>query len=206
MSTMFKMPLRETPRELTAADLYRMRVGRAYYGTCVDDIPARCKHKKVLRTFLKNIVTNVDQGRGLFFYGGYGTGKTSCGTIILKNVVARRGTALMIRAEEIQTAVIEKTRFDDSQTLWDRMMGVDCLLVDDLTRAHVKEWGKSKIEGLIRRRVEERRSVILTVNIAETQLEQFTKRNRSMIEALREVCEIVPVAGVNWRAKIEGER
>lgn len=197
---MFKMPLREIPRELAPIDMHRMRLGRAFWATCLDDIPAKCPHKKRVAAFVKDIVRRVHLGHGFLFYGNYGTGKTSCGTIIMKNIVARRGTALMVRAGDISAAAIERTRFDDSQTLWERMEGVDCLLIDDIAREHVKDWGKSKLEGLIRRRVEERRSVILTTNVS---VERFAKRYRAIIEACREVCEFVAVEGVDWRSKVE---
>lgn len=205
MTGMFKMPLRETPRELAAIDMYRARLGRAFWGTHLDEIPDRCAHKKPIRRFLRDIVRRIDLGHGFVFYGDYGTGKTSCGTIILKNVVARRGTALMIRADEITAAAIERTRFDDAQTLWERMEGVDCLLIDDIAREHVKEWAQSKLEGLVRKRIEERRSTILTTN-AKISGERFLRRYRAIIEACREVCEFVPVEGVNWRTKLEQTR
>jgi len=186
----------ERIRSLDASDMLRARIGRAYWGTSFDLIPENLAHRNPLGAFIRNLHEHHANGDGLLMFGDYGTGKTSAGVLVLKETMARGGTALMIPAERISSAVIEKTTFDGEEDMWERMQDVDVLLLDDLRREHVKDFGKSVIESLIRRRYDQRLSTLVSTN---ADMDELVRRYEASMAALGEKCQPIPFEGINWR-------
>jgi len=186
----------ERIRSLDAEDMLRARIGRAYWGTSMAKIPDNLRHKKPLKEFVDNVHIHHAAGEGLLMFGDYGTGKTSGAVLVLKEVISRGGTSLMIPAERISSAVIEKTTFDGEETLWERMQEVDVLLLDDLRREHVKDFGRSVIESLIRRRYDERLPTLVSTN---ADMEELVRRYEASMAALGERCQPISFEGINWR-------
>jgi len=186
----------ERIRSLDAADMLRARIGRAYWATSFDKIPRKLEHRVPLGEFIKNVHEHHEAGEGLLMFGDYGSGKTSGGVLILKEVIARGGTALMTPSERISSAVIEKTTFDGEETIWERMQDVDMLLIDDLRREHVKDFGRSVIESLIRRRYDQRLPTLVTTN---ADMDELVRRYEAAMAALGERCQPILFDGVNWR-------
>lgn len=183
-------------RDLDVADMLRMRVGRDFWDTRLSAIPDCATHKKHVVEFVQTLHLQVAEGRSLILCGNYGAGKTGCGVLVLKECVARGGRALMVKAEELTSAVIESTPFDQDQSLWDRARTVDVLLLDDLRREHVKDFGKSIIESLIRRRADEALTTVITTNASTRELKE---RYEAATEVLRKCGRLVMCAGVDWR-------
>lgn len=185
-------------RALDPEDMFRARIGRAYWQTSFKKIPDNCPHKTDLGAYIENVHEHHERGQGLLLTGDFGTGKTSAGVLILKEAISRGGSALMMPSERISSAVVENTEFDEDETLWERMQSVDVLLLDDLRREHVKDFGKSVIESLIRRRYDQRLPTIVTTN---ADVEDLVKKYRAAMEALSEKCPPVEFGGFNWRTQ-----
>jgi DNA replication protein DnaC len=183
-------------RHLDEEDMVRMRIGRDFWSTQFDLIPNEATHKEAVGSFIKLLHKRVGNGDSLLLCGDYGCGKTGCGVLILKECAARGGRGLMIRAEEIQSAVVEKTPFDSVSTLWDRMRMVDVLLLDDLRREHVRDFGKSVIESLIRRRSDDKLTTIITTNASPSEL---SVRYEAAVQVLKKCGELVLCDGVDFR-------
>lgn len=193
-----RWPLSPTrTRELDEDDMVRMRVGRDFWNTQLALIPEDLPHKNAVAEFILNLHLHTANGDSLVLCGDYGAGKTSCGVLILKECVTRGGRALMICAEEIQSAVIDNTVFDDDQTLWERMRMVDVLLIDDLRREHVKDFGRSVIESLIRRRSDNRLTTVVTTNATPSEL---SDKYEAAVQVLKKSGTLVLCDGIDWRA------
>jgi len=186
----------ERIRSLDAEDMLRARIGRAYWDTSFDRIPHNLEHRVPLGEFIRNLHEHHANGDGLLMFGDYSSGKTSGGVLVLKEALARGGTALMIPAERISSAVIEKTTFDGEEDLWERMQDVDVLLLDDLRREHVKDFGKSVIESLIRRRYDQRLSTLVSTN---ADMDELVSRYEASMAALGERCRPILFKGIDWR-------
>lgn len=197
---MLRIPLsKKRRRALTPEDMLDMHVGEIYWSTSFEKIPDKASHKQFMRRYLDEIVENTRLGRGLILNGPYGSGKTGSGVLVLKEVRARGGSSLMVSASEIPSAIIEKTRYDEDYSLYERMIGVDALLIDDLRREHVKDWGKSAIESVIRKRYDDNRLVIITTNSSDK--DELKTAYAAAMQALRERCRLVDISGVNFRSK-----
>lgn len=194
----FRVPLTsQRLRLLDVDDMERMRVGRKHWGVRFDDIPDECSYKKELRDFIADLKKNIDGGNGLVFHGEYGRGKTGAAVLIMKEVVARGGSALLLGVDEVQQAVITRAPFDEETTLIDRANEVDLLVLDDMNREYVKEFGKTAIETLIRRRYDNGLAIVITTNASPAEL---GKTYEAAMQALRERTKVVMCQGKNWRA------
>lgn len=195
----FRVPLAsQRIRTLDPDDMERMRVGKKHWTVRFDDIPDDCSYKAPLREFIDNLRTHMEKGDGLLFHGDYGRGKTGAAVLIMKEVVARGGTALLLGVDEIQQAVVARTLFDEETTLIDRAHEVDLLVLDDMNREYVKEFGKTAIETLIRRRYDNGLSMVVTSNASPAEL---SKVYEAAMQALRERTKVVMCQGKNWRAE-----
>lgn len=183
-------------RKLDREDMAWARIPEDYWLVSFDQIPREFGYVKAVAKFIDNIAERVNGGRGLVLFGPHGHGKTSIAVIFMKEVIARAGDALFCPAESISSVAIERPEYEDGEDLWAAFRNVDLLVIDDLKREHVKDWGKSVIESLIRRRNESRRSTIVTTNAPQEEL--FEKYEAAM-QALKQRALLVHVSGKDWR-------
>lgn len=124
----------------------------------------------------ETMVNNVRGGIGLAFQGPFGTGKTSAACIIAKEVLRRRGTAMLVRADEIPG--MHQIMHDSDNTLMDMARSVDLLVIDDLYaefESDKSKWSSSQMEMLVRSRREECRATLVTTNV-RVQSEKMKKK------------------------------
>ena len=198
MSGHIYWPLRsEVIREVDDEDMRRARVGEGYWGVTLSEIPDEVPHKVPITKYLSSLSTMVDQGKNLLLTGPYGSGKTSCGVLAIKECIGRGGRALFVEAREMTSLVIDKVETLDGQLVADRMEYVHVLVIDDLAQEHVKEFGKSVIEGVFRKRAANRRPTIITSNSDFSALEAKFKAG---LQVLKKSTTVVRCSGVDWRA------
>lgn len=188
-------------RKLTEAEYVRIGAGARFRNVMFSKIPKTAEYRGMLETFLRSLKKGIDSGFGMLLFGAYGSGKTSASVIVAKAVVSRGGTAFFIRADDLVRSVIEKVQFDDESSVEERMRGVDLLVIDDLGSEHVKDFGKSLIEQLVRWRYDHKKSLIATMNTDDAG-KLASKFNEGLVQVMRSMTEPVLVAGVDWR---EGE-
>lgn len=191
---------KERARDLTREDMLRMNVGELHWEVKFDAIPDS-RHKRILQRFLENLHEHVGEGRGLLLWGDYGTGKTAIGAIICKETVARKGTAYMISAMDIPDAVIGKEWFDKDETVAQRLLSVDVLVIDELGGGQSDKtgWSKSYIERVVRCRTRNRRTTVCTSNLDLQQLRD--QIGAGLVAIMGENIYPVEVRGKNWRSE-----
>src|SRR5919202_6837898 len=105
----------------------------------------------------------LDAGRGLWFYGDVGTGKTSLAMLISKTAL-ERGHSVAIYSVPRLLADIKETFEEDSGRsyldLFRRLSEVDLLHLDDLGSERQTEWVLEQLYSIVNERWQDQRSIV----------------------------------------------
>jgi len=178
-------------------------IPRKYRGTSFDRAPVTDMpgpQVQVVRRFVRQIDENLDAGRGLWFYGSVGTGKTTL-AMLVSRAALDAGRSVAIYSLPRLLAEIRATFETDSQgsyvELLDRLAAVDLLHVDDVGAERTSDWVLEQLYAIVNARYEDERSVIITTNLERDALvEQIKERTVSRLE---EMCTLVPLYGEDAR-------
>ena len=108
-----------------------------------------------VRAFVRSIEDNIDEGRGLWFAGDVGTGKTSL-AMLVSLAAERAGRSVAIYPVTRLLAEIKDTY--DSQSggsymrLFRRLCSVDLLQLDDLGAEKRTEWVLEQLYAIVNER------------------------------------------------------
>jgi DNA replication protein DnaC len=171
------------------------RIPKAFRGVSFDREPVpslQREYPHVLRKvalYCQSISDQVAAGRGLWFTGDFGTGKTTLAMLISKAAL-ERGHSVAIYSLPRLLAELRKT-FDESSEmkylqLLDGLASVDLLHVDDVGAERTSEWVLEQLYSIVNDRYEEQRALLLTTNLRPDELvEQIGERTVSRI---MEIC------------------
>jgi DNA replication protein DnaC len=155
-----------------------------------------------VRDFVADIGGNLDAGRGFWFYGDVGTGKTSLAMLISKSA-SDAGRSVAIYSVPQLLAHIKATYEDGSGSsyldLFRRLSQVDLLHLDDLGAEKRTEWVLEQLYAIVNERWQEQRSIVVTTNLADREelREQVGART---VSRLSEMCATIPIMGRDLRA------
>jgi DNA replication protein DnaC len=188
---------RRRARSLSAV-IPRKYQGAAFERPPVTEMPA--PQVQVVKRFVRDIDGNLDAGRGLWFYGSVGTGKTTL-AMIVSRAALDAGRSVAIYSLPRLLAEIRATFESDSEGSYvdflDRLAAVDLLHVDDVGAERTSDWVLEQLYAIVNARYEEERSVIITTNLERDELvEQIRERTVSRLE---EMCTLVPLYGEDAR-------
>jgi DNA replication protein DnaC len=176
-----------------------------------DRNPIRDMHPEVVRDvrrFCQDIEANLDAGRGRWFEGDVGTGKTLLAMTISKAAL-EAGRSVAIYSVPRLLAEIKETYEPDSKRsftdLLERLCQVDLLHLDDVGAEKQTEWVLEILYTVINERWQDERSIVITTNLAVADLrEQITERT---VSRLTEICgDPVPIMGPDLRSQAPGLR
>ena len=154
-----------------------------------------------VRDFITDIERNLDRGRGFWFYGDVGTGKTSL-AMLVSSAAIEAGRSVAIYSVPQLLADIKATYEEGAGSsyleLFRRLSQVDLLHLDDLGAEKTSPWVLEQLYAIVNARYEAERSIVLTTNLvdADELAEQVGKRTVSRLE---EMCEVIPLRGGDWR-------
>jgi DNA replication protein DnaC len=157
-----------------------------------------------VRRFVDDIDANLEKGRGLWFMGDVGTGKTTLAMLVSKSALDT-GRSVAIYSLPRLLAEIRKTFEERSEQsyldLLDRLAAVDLLHIDDLGAERTSEWVLEQLYSIINARYEDRRSLVVTTNLGHDELrEQIMPRT---VSRLVEMCgDPLPLYGHDRRMEV----
>ena len=151
-----------------------------------------------VKRYVNRIDEQLDAGRGLWFFGSVGTGKTTLAMLVSKHAL-EAGRSVAIYSLPRLLAQI-RTTFDDDRgnsyvDLLDRLTAVDLLHIDDVGAEKTSPWVLEQLYAIVNARYEDERSIVITTNLERDALaEQINERTVSRLE---EMCEVLPLWGAD---------
>jgi DNA replication protein DnaC len=207
--------------EAVACDCRERRIGKAisrgmgtgipkkFRGVSFDRKPIADLDPFVLRpvrAFVEDVERNIEAGRGMWFMGDIGTGKTSL-AMLVSLAAEKAGKSVAVYPVTRLLSEIKDT-YDSASTgsymsLFKRLCSVDVLHLDDLGAEKRTEWVLEQLYSIVNERWQDERSIVVTSNIMDLDelREQIGART---VSRLQEMCEVYPVMGADLRQQESG--
>jgi DNA replication protein DnaC len=165
---------------------------------------------RVVRTWVDDLEANIDAGRGLWLMGDTGTGKTTLAMLVSKAALQAN---LSVAIYSLPKLLARIRRTYDSEpggdsylAFFERLTSVDLLHIDDLGAEKRSDWVLEQLYALINERYEAQRSMIVTTNLDQQELEE--QIGPRTVSRLVEICgDPLPLFGPDQRiqARAVGE-
>jgi DNA replication protein DnaC len=131
---------------------------------------------KRVRDFCDELDENIDTGRGLWFFGNSGTGKTSLAMLISRTALESHHSVAIYSLPKLLSRI--RQTYDSEpggqsyMAFFERLASVDLLHLDDLGVEKQTEWVLEQLYALINERYERQRSLVVTTNAEDHELEE----------------------------------
>jgi DNA replication protein DnaC len=151
------------------------------------------------RRFANRIDEHLDAGRGLWFMGTVGTGKTTLAMLVSKAALEAGRSVAIYSLPRLLNEIRDTHRAERSHVdLLDRLTAVDLLHVDDVGAERTTDWVLEELYSIVNARYEDKRSMVITTNILDREAlcEQISERT---VSRLTEMCDELPLLGDDRR-------
>jgi DNA replication protein DnaC len=150
--------------------------------------------------YLEDWEENREAGKGLYFCGGVGTGKTHLAVAVMNELIRKKRTpSLFVTVPELLDNLRE-TYNKPGRNLdeWmDMVQNAEFLVLDDLGSERTTEWVRERIFVIVNHRYREALPTVFTSNIGPKDLaEQLGERTASRIIAM---CDWIALEGDDYR-------
>ena len=120
------------------------------------------------RRFIERLDENLAAGKGLWFLGDVGTGKTTLAMLVSKTAL-EKGHSVAIYSMPKLLARIRRTYEgepggDSYSQFFDRLTSVDLLHIDDVGAERQTDWVIEQLYSIVNERYEAQRSIMFTTN------------------------------------------
>jgi DNA replication protein DnaC len=179
-------------------------IPKRFHGVAFDRNPVRKLDPMLtsdVRRFADAIGDNLAAGRGRWFYGGEGTGKTALAMLISKAAL-EAGYSVAIYSMPHLLASIKETYEDSAESsymeLFRGLCEVDLLHLDDLGAERRTDWVLEQLYSIVNERWQNQRSITVTTNMSLDNLREQV--GRRTVSRLVEICgDPIPVMGQDLR-------
>lgn len=124
---------------------------------------------RITRSFVEHLDENLEKGRGLWFMGGTGTGKTTLSMLTSSHALAAGYSVAIYTMPKLLARIrgtYERDSGEDSYLqFFDRLSQVDLLHIDDFGAEKRSEWVIEQLYAILNERYEQERSIIATTNL-----------------------------------------
>jgi DNA replication protein DnaC len=153
------------------------------------------------KRFSSRIEENLDNGRGLWFMGPVGTGKTTLAMLVTQSALKAGRSAARYSLPGLLSQIRKTFDTGDHNDLLERLVAVDLLHIDDIGAEQTTPWVLEELYSIVNSRYEENKSIVITTNILdrETLCEQITERT---VSRLTEMCDELPLMGHDHRMDV----
>jgi DNA replication protein DnaC len=154
------------------------------------------------RRFADRIDEKLDAGRGLWFMGPVGTGKTTLSMLVSKAALKGGRSVAIYSLPRLLNEIRDTHRAERSHVdLLDRLTAVDLLHIDDVGAERTTDWVLEELYSIVNARYEDERSIVITTNILDREAlcEQITERT---VSRLTEMCDELPLLGHDRRMEM----
>jgi DNA replication protein DnaC len=180
-------------------------IPRKYRGVSFDRAPVPDLNPTVVREvrrFAADIDRRLAEGRGLWFMGDVGTGKTTLAMLVSKAALDAGRTVAIYSVPRLLAEIRSSYDADPGERsymdLVRRLAGVDLLHLEDLGAEKRTDWVLEQLYSLVNERYEEERSIVVTTNLALDELER--QIGARTVSRLVEICgDPLPLFGPDRR-------
>jgi DNA replication protein DnaC len=160
------------------------------------------------RNYVENLDENLAAGRGLWFMGGTGTGKTTLGMLIASEALKQGKTVGVYFTPKLLTRIRQTYQEAESKDAYgqffQRVTSVDLLYIDDLGSERHTDWVVEQLYAVINERYESQRPMLVTSNaegdVDKGQQQLEDQIGRRTVSRLIEICETpLPLFGADHR-------
>ncbi|HEY3945705.1 MAG TPA: ATP-binding protein [Solirubrobacteraceae bacterium] len=154
---------------------------------------------RATRDFADSIDEQLGAGRGLWFMGPVGTGKTTLAMLVSKAALEAGRSVAIYSLPRLLNEIRDIHRAERSHIdLLDRLTAVDLLHVDDVGAERTNEWVLEELYSIVNSRYEEQRSIVITTNIDDHDAlcDQIGART---VSRLTEMCQEMLLSGEDRR-------
>ncbi len=151
------------------------------------------------RRYAASIEDQLDAGRGLWFMGPPGTGKTTLAMLVSHAALKAGRSVAIYSLPRLLNEIRDTHRTERSHVdLLDRLIRVDLLHIDDVGAERTTDWVLEELYSIVNGRYEDQRSIVITTNILDRRAlcEQITERT---VSRLTEMCDELPLLGDDHR-------
>jgi DNA replication protein DnaC len=149
-----------------------------------------------------------DVSRGLYFWGNPGTGKTLLSSIILTELITRKGVPGQLLKisrnffQRLKASFVEgSATYGTSSQIERELAEIDVLVVDDFGVQKNTEWEQETLYNLVDARYEAERFTIFTSNSNPVTTFKELSQGR-ILSRIREMCRIMELSGEDQREKV----
>jgi DNA replication protein DnaC len=126
---------------------------------------------RAVRDYIRRISENLGEGRGMWFTGDVGTGKTTLAMLISKAAMEADHTVAIYSLPRLLSMLRETfdedSRFSLSEFI-DMLSSVDLLHIDDVGAEQTSDWVLEQLYTIFNTRYEDGKAVLLTTNLVGT--------------------------------------
>jgi DNA replication protein DnaC len=165
------------------------------------------------RSYLEELDANIAAGKGLWFMGGTGTGKTTLGMLIAKEALAAGKTVGIYFTPKLLTRIRQTYQEAENENAYgqffERVTSVDLLYIDDLGSERHTDWVVEQLYAVVNERYENQRPLIVTSNANDNVVDEGPKQLQEQIGSrtvsrLIEICgDPLPLFGEDHRSKTQ---
>jgi DNA replication protein DnaC len=121
-----------------------------------------------VRRYVRDIDAQLDAGKGLWFTGVVGSGKTTLAMLVSKAALEAERTVAIYSLPRL-LAVLRESFADDAQyslsQIIDQLSSVDLLHLDDVGAEQTTPWVLEQLYSIVNARYEDGRSMLVTTNL-----------------------------------------
>ena len=183
-------------------------IPRKFQGVSFDRPPVSTEIEpmvvRVVRTWVEDLETNLEKGRGLWLMGDTGTGKTTLAMLVSKAALEQSRSVAIYSLPKLLARIRQtydaEPGGDSYLSFFERLTSVDLLHIDDLGAEKRSDWVLEQLYALVNERYEAQKSMLVTTNLDPQQLEE--QIGPRTVSRLVEICgEPLPLFGPDRRVQ-----